>query len=109
MLNNDILSSIIDLTEPTNSSMVSALAPYLPAMKRCGMATFNTVVEALGSQDWSRIDRELYVHMTEDERDALGAQILKDARKSVKCAYETRRTFKQDLLKVAMGIAVSLV
>jgi len=109
MLNNATLSSIIDLTVPENSSMVSALVPYLPAMKRCGMATFNTVVEALGSQDWSRVDRELYTHMTEDERDALSAQILKDARQSVKRAYETRRTFKQDLLKVAMGIAVSLV
>jgi len=109
MLNNEILSSIIDLTEPTNSSMVSALSPYLPAMKRCGMAAFNTIIDAIGSQDWSRVDRELYTHMTESERDALSAQVLKDARQAVKRAYETKRTFKTDLFKVAMGIAVSLV
>lgn len=109
MLNNETLSSIIDLTVPENSSMVETLAPYLPAMKRCGTATFNTIVEAIGCQDWSRVDRELYGHMTEAERDQLSAQILKDARQAVKRAYETRRTYKTDLLKVAMGIAVSLV
>jgi hypothetical protein len=109
MLNNETLGSIIDLTLSENSSMIESLVPYLPAMKRCGTATFNTVVEAIGSQDWSRVDRELYEHMTEDERDALSAQILQDARKSLKRVYETRRTYKSDLLKAALGIAVSLV
>ena len=109
MLSNETLGSIIDLNDSTNSSIVTTLTPYLPAMKRCGMAVFNTVVDAMSRQDWSRIDRELYIHMTENERDALGDSVLKDAREAVKHAYEAKRSLKEDLLRIVLGIAVSLV
>lgn len=107
-VNSELLGAITELVDPDTKAIIESIAPYLPAMKRCGTAAFNQVVDALGSQDWSRIDRTLYEHMSEDERDQLSSQILKDAREAVKRAYEARRTYKTDLLKAVLGIAVSL-
>jgi hypothetical protein len=105
-VNSELLGAITDLVSPEVKSIIDSITPYLPAMKRCGTAVFDMVADALGNQDWSRIDRTLYEHMTEDERDQLGSQILKEARAAVKRTYETRRTFKTDLVKALLGLAV---
>jgi len=107
-VSNELLGAITESMNPEVKAIVDSIAPYLPAMKRCGTTAFNQVVEAMGSQDWSRVDRTLYEHMSESERDSLSSQILKDARQAVKRAYEARRTYKTDLLKAALGLAVSL-
>jgi hypothetical protein len=106
-VNSELLGAVASLVEPEVKAIIDSITPYLPALKRCGTAAFNQFVDALGSQDWSRIDRALYEHMSEDERDKLSSQVLKDARADVKRAYETRRTYKTDLLKAVLGIAVS--
>lgn len=108
-MNSEALSLITALVDPETKTIIDSLMPYLPAMKRCGKTVFGQIVDALGSQDWERINRELYAHMTEDERDKLSSQVLTDARQAVKRAYETKRTYKTDLLKAVLGIAIALV
>lgn len=104
----DNLSSIVNLDDSANSSMVTAVMPYLPMFQRCGTESFNTIVDALRNQDWSRIDRELHDYMTETEREELSSPCIQDARTELKRAYATKRSFKDDMFKLVLGIAVAL-
>lgn len=95
---NDQLSSALDIIEP-----------YLPVLKRMGKAGLDAFLVAVRQQDWSRIDRALYEAMTEAERDALGGEVLKKARETVKLAYESSRQWQEDLLKLAFGLLLSAI
>jgi len=95
---NDQLRNVLDIIEP-----------YLPALKRMGKAGLDAFLSAVRQQDWQRIDRALYESMTEAERDALGSEVLKDAREAVKLAYESSRQWQEDLLKLAFGLLLSAV
>lgn len=95
---NDQLSNVLDIIEP-----------YLPALKRMGKVGLDAFLAAVRQQDWQRIDRALYESMTEAERDALGGEVLKDAREAVKLAYESSRQWQEDLLKLAFGLLLSAV
>jgi single-stranded DNA-specific DHH superfamily exonuclease len=108
-IDRDTLAEIIDLDNPTIKAVVDAIEPYFPVLKRMGEAALGDFLDALKGRDWSRIDRALYASMTEDERDRLSEQVLRDARAVVDDAYETKRTFKDDLLRVSMGILLSFI
>ena len=95
---NDQLSSALDVIEP-----------YLPVLKRMGKAGLDAFLSAVRQQDWQRVDRALYSEMTESERDALGGEVLKDARAAVKLAYESSRQWQEDLLKLAFGLLLSAI
>lgn len=104
----ELLGPITELVEPTTKAIMELITPYLPALKQCNTDVFNHAVGGIWSQDWSRVDEALHSYMSEAERDQLRSQSTKDARKAVKHAFETRRTFRYDLLKAVLGIAVSL-
>ena len=55
------------------------------------------------------MDRALYEEMTESERDALGADVLKAARSVVKEAYEANRLWQEDLLRLTLGLLLSAI
>ena len=103
----DNLAGIVNLEDATNSAMVAVVMPYLPKMQRCGIGTFNTIVDALGNQDWSRIDQTLRDYMTESERKELCSPAHMQAREELKRAYATRRSYKDDLFKLVLGIAAA--
>lgn len=92
-----------------NSALLAVIRPYLPALKRLGKAAVDTFMDGVKQRDWQRIDRELYASMTEDERDALSAQVLTDARAVVAKRYETNRHWQEDLTRVLLGVALALL
>jgi hypothetical protein len=94
---------------PSMEPTLAAISPYLPVLKRLGKAGLDVFVDGVRNQDWSRIDRELYAEMTEDERDALSAQVLQDARAAVKAAHEADRQWNQDLLRLTLAIVLSFI
>lgn len=110
--NNDILDTVLNLIggeDSGTSEVLAVVRPYLPALKRLGKAAVDTFMDGVKQRDWQRIDRELYASMTEDERDALGAQILADARAVVAKKYETNRNWQEDLTRVLLGLALALL
>jgi len=94
---------------PGMKAMFDAITPYFPVLKRLGTSAISSFIDGLRNQDWTRIDRDLYAEMTEAERDALGAQVLLDARAAVKAAYEANRQWQQDLLRLALGLLLAVI
>jgi len=108
-LNRETLGKFVDLSDPKVAALVNVLEPYFPALQRMGNTGIQQFLASLKCQDWSSIDAALYEVMTETERDAMSAQVLKEARAAVKREYETSRLFKDDLLQTLLGIALSFV
>lgn len=96
-------------TNPAMKSTFDAVGPYLPVLKRLGKDGLDVFLDGVKNQDWDRIDRELYAKMTEDERDALSADVLKAARDAVKLAHEADREWQGDLLRLALSLVLSLI
>lgn len=107
-INRAILEALLGQDART-SAMLDAIEPYLPVLGRMGKAGLDAFLDAVRQQDWQRVDRALYERMTEQERDALSAKVLKDAREAVKGAYETNRLWQEDLLRVAFGLLLSAI
>ena len=78
-------------------------------MSRIGKPALDIFMSSVASRDWSRIDRELYALMTEDERDELGKEVLSAAREAVDEQFRHREGFQNALLNVVMSIALSFV
>lgn len=97
------------LPEGNSNAILDVIEPYLPVLKRLGSQAAERFLDGALQQDWTRVDRELYAGMTEDERDALGAAILVDARKAVKAAYESSRKWQGELMKTLLSVVLSLV
>lgn len=97
------------LTDPAMKSTHDVVSPYLPVLRRLGKDGLDAFVNGARTQDWERIDRDLYEQMTEDERDALSSQVLKDARAAVKAAHESDRQWRDDLLRLTLAIVLSAV
>jgi hypothetical protein len=103
-------NTVAELVPEGNSSAVlDVIEPYLPVLKRLGSQAVERFLDGALQQDWDRINRDLYAEMTDDERDALGATVLADARKAVKEAYESSRKWNQDLVKTLLGVVLSFV
>ena len=104
MIDRELLGAFINLDDPSTKAIVDLVEPYLPVLKRTDAGILSDFCSALGNQDWTRIDRDLYEAMTDDERDMLGTAVLKDARAAVSKEYELSRRWKNDLLNVVMGL-----
>ena len=102
------LLNFIDL-DPEIKTVYDVISPYLPVLKRLGNAAVAAFVDGLKQQDWTRIDRELYEQMTEDERDALSSQVLANARCAVHKAYEANRQWKDTITRLLLGVVLSLI
>lgn len=107
-INLEAFTSLMGEDSGMNETL-AVIRPYLPALKRLGKAAVDTFMDGVKSRDWDRIDRELYATMTEDERDALSDQVLSDARAVVQKKYETSRHWQEDLTRVLLGVALSLI
>jgi hypothetical protein len=92
-----------------SNAVLDVIEPYFPALKRLGTDAVTRFLDGALQQDWARVDRELYADMTEDERDALSASVLVDARQAVKAAYESSRQWSGDLTKTLLSVVLSLV
>ena len=104
------LKGLVDFDiNPGMKSVLDAITPYFPVLKRLGTSAIDGFIDGLRNQDWARIDRELYAKMTEAERDALSAKVLLDARAAVKAAYEANRQWQQDLLRLTFGLVLSVI
>ena len=104
------LKGLVDFdANPGMKSILDAIEPYFPVLKRLGKSAVDIFLAGLRYQDWARIDRDLYAEMTEAERDALSAKVLLDARAAVKAAYEANRQWQQDLLRLTLGLALSVI
>jgi hypothetical protein len=104
----DTVKSVLG-DDPAMEPTFNAVSPYLPVVKRLGKDGLDILLNGLRTQDWERIDRELYEKMTEDERDALSAEVLKDAREAVKAAHESDRNWRDDLLRLTLAIVLTVV
>jgi hypothetical protein len=102
--------TVAKLVASGNSNVVlDAIEPYLPVLKRLGSQAVERFLDGVLNQDWARIDRELYAAMSEDERDALSATVLADARQAVKAAYESSRKWRGDLMQTLLSVVLSFV
>lgn len=104
----EAVGAVIDLVDPKVKSVFDVVVPYLPALKKAGKTGVDMFMGAATSGDWDRIDRELYEHMTEDERDALGAAVLAEARKAVQSELDQSELPGQ-ICRVMLGIALALI
>lgn len=95
--------------DPRMSAAYAAISPYLTVLKRLGKQGVDAFLDGARQQDWARVDRALYEGMTEAERDALGAQLLKDARNAVRLSYESNRLWQEDLLRLVLGLLLSAI
>lgn len=105
----DTVLGLVGGGDSGTSETLAVIRPYLPALKRLGKAAVDTFMDGVKQRDWQRIDRELYASMTEDERDALSAQVLTDARAAVERKYESSRHWQEDLTRVLLGVALALL
>ncbi len=92
-----------------SNAVLDVIEPYLPALKRLGSQAVEKFLDGAMQQDWDRVNRELYAEMTEDERDALGAAVLVDARKVVQQAYESSRKWQEDLTRILLSVVLLFV
>lgn len=103
-------NAVSELSQNGNSSVVlAAIEPYFPILKRLGSAAVERFLDGVMQRDWARINRELYAEMTEDERDALSAAVLADARKAVQKAYESSKKWQSDLVQILLSVVLSVV
>jgi len=107
-IDSELVKTLIGENDRMKAAL-DVIEPYLPVLKRMGKAGLDAFLAAVRQQDWQQVDRALYESMTEAERDALGGEVLKDAREAVKLAYESSRQWQEDLLKLAFGLLLSAV
>ena len=93
----------------TSNAILDVIEPYFPVLKRLGTEAVDKFLDGALQQDWTRVDRDMYTAMTEDERDALSATVLGDAREAVKAAYQSSRKWRGDLMKTLLSVVLSLV
>lgn len=97
------------LNDPKYSSVVQALMPYIPAIKRSGEGLFNDVVKSAISGDWDNVNQVAWRHMTEDERDAASNALLKEAQDAVDRAYEREQLAKEIAFKLVGTLLTMLL
>ena len=107
-IDSELVKSLIGENDRMKAAL-DVIEPYLPALKRMGKAGLDEFLASVRQKDWARIDRVLYESMTEEERDALGSDVLKAARKAVMHAYESSRQWQEDLLGLAFRLVLSAV
>ena len=96
----------LGLTDSKYAELATVIEPYLPALQRVGRPAIDRFMELLLARNWQRIDAELYEHMTEDERDALGKAVLRETREALRTRYSTLRTWRQDILHLLLAVVV---
>lgn len=95
--------------QPQVSVIVEALTPFLPAIKREGQEFASDLITTITHSDWSEVDALAWSKMTDDERDTLSNQVLKDARVAVDAEYERKTLARQIAFKVATSLLTSLL
>ena len=109
--------SLIDLTslfgvfgsDPRLQAIFTTLTPYIPAIKREGEAFYQDVMSYAVEGKWTELDELAWKKMTEDERDALSAQILADARDAVDREFERKKFFRECVVRLAGSLLTMLL
>lgn len=103
------LSNFLDMDDPAIEAVVDLVGPFMPVLKRLGKDGLEAFMNNSSTGDFTRVTTELYEKLTEDERDQLSDAVLADAQKAVNDAFRERRDLQQQVLRVAMAVALSLV
>jgi hypothetical protein len=102
------LDELLDVLEDSGKEVLGILKPYLPALGRVGEDVYEGFLKHLFNADWTKIDRLMYEHMTEAERDELDQEVYKDAYYATAAKYRRKELIKEVLTKVAIRIAIKL-
>lgn len=105
------LDSLIERIQydPNAKEVIEAVKPYLPAIQRLGAEAFEDLISYASARAWIELDRKMWPNLTEDERDMLSNNILKDARKAVDNMYERNQAVKSMVMRAVLSIALAAI
>jgi hypothetical protein len=90
---------------PEIMSVMPLVRPFAAALSRKNdVVITNAFIVAAGERRWSDVDRLMWPHMTEDERDALSNDILVSARQAVDNMHLAEKIFKEVMIKVVFAL-----
>lgn len=103
-------SLIVSLAKfPEVQMLLQTIQPFIPLILREGQNSYNDFISYAVEGKWTDLDIAMWEKMTEDERDLLSNQILRDARIAVDNQFQRNTLAKKMAFKVALSLLSTIL
>jgi len=95
---------VLEVAEDSGKELLDLLKPYIPALKREGKEVYEGFLKHLFDADWEAIDRQMYEHMTPEEREVLDSQVYKDAIQATRAKFRQKELVREVMFRVSLRL-----
>jgi len=97
------------LNMPAVQSVIAVLEPYIPVLKRQGLAFAQSFLDQAVAGNWVKAMEQAWPLMTTAEKDAASQRLLLEAQKATDDAFEMNLLAKEIAIKLAFVLLASLI
>lgn len=105
----DVIALLAALNTPAVQSVITVLEPYIPVLRRQGLAFAQAFLDQAVAGNWVKAMEKAWPLMTTEEKDAASQRLLVEAQKAVDDAFEMNQLAKEVALKLAFVLLTSLI